>query len=118
MRTRTPLSPRLVNVLQRSADQMDLKGQTFHVALHVDDGRLVGYAQFRPVPDRAKPVLVTVLSPHMRPSGADLTHMLKAGNLLTPSELETRSLLHTEPSNYETPMHAISRAFFEPKGRL
>lgn len=118
MRERTPLSPRLVNVLQRNADQLNLQGQTFHIPLRVDGGRLVGYAQFRPVPDRPKPVLVTVLGPQMRPRGADIEHMLKSGQMLTPPSPPKRPLLESRPGSSETPLHAMSRAFFTPSGDL
>lgn len=108
----------MVEVLQRRADQLDLRGQTFHIPLRVDQ-QLVGYAQFRPVSDRRTPVLVTVLGPQMRPKGTDITHMLKTGNLYQSAapEQEKRHLLESRPGSGETPLHAMGRAFFQPPVR-
>ena len=66
-----------VERLQRLVDTLALDPGTYHLPLRRGD-RLVGYAQFKSVPDRRSPVLATVLSPDMRPGGYDLEPVLQA----------------------------------------
>lgn len=66
-----------VDRLQRLVDSLALDPGTYHLPIR-HEGRLVGYAQFKAVPNRAGPVLATVLGPEMHPGGYDLEPVLQA----------------------------------------
>lgn len=65
-----------VDRLQRLVDTLALDPGVYHLPIR-HDGRLVGYAQFKSVPNRRAPVLATVLSPDMTPSGYNLDDALR-----------------------------------------
>lgn len=80
MEERTPFHRSYVNQLQLAADMLPLNGEAYHLPLRAKDGTVAGYAQFKRVPNRNKPVLATVLAPHMTPGGENIESMLKHGS--------------------------------------
>ena len=76
MKERTDLHPSFVGVLQRAADTLDLPEGSYHIPLRTKDGTVFGYAQFKSVKNRPKPVLATILGGTMKPGGRDLSEML------------------------------------------
>ena len=80
MEERTPFHRSYVDQLQLAADMLPLEGSHYHLPLRAKDGTVAGWAQFKRVPNRKKPVLATVLAPHMRPGGQNIEEMLKQGS--------------------------------------
>lgn len=131
MEERTPFARGNVRPLQRAVDSMGLPPGSYHIPLRGRDGRVLGYAQFKSVPNRNAPVLATVLGPAMRPGGVDLGAVLKTANLtpetnVTPEavgkfdtdDLDPRppeslawNLAHTLAGRQETKSYAVRRAF-------
>jgi hypothetical protein len=60
------------NQLQLAVDTLKLTGEAYHLPLRDQSGKVVGFAQFKRVPDRKTPVLATVLGPKMKPRGVDV----------------------------------------------
>lgn len=83
MEERTPFHRSYVDQLQLAVDMLPLKGSAYHLPLRAKGGGVAGWAQFKRVPGRKRPVLATVLAPSMRPSGQNIEEMLKQGS--TPS---------------------------------
>lgn len=79
MEERTPFHRGYVDELQRTVDMIPLSGESYHLPLRDKDGQVAGYAQFKRVPNRKRPVLATVLAPHMNPGGVNIEAMLKQG---------------------------------------
>lgn len=77
MEERTPFHRSHADIIQRAVDYMDLAPGAYHLPLRDKAGVVVGFAQFKGVPNRKKPVLATVLGATMKPSGKDLESMLK-----------------------------------------
>lgn len=73
---RTPFHRSYVNHLQLAVDSLGLTGAHYHVPLRNNKGAVVGFAQFRRVPNRANPVLTTVLGPNMSPKGQSIEQLL------------------------------------------
>ena len=96
MTERTPFNKKYVDLLQKLVDTMQLTTiDEFHLPLRDHTDALQGYAQFKKVPNRKYPVLVTVLNKNMKPRGANLEHMLKPGQnklsgLFTTDQLSPR----------------------------
>jgi len=76
---RTPFPRSHVDELQRSVDALGLDPGTYHLPLRHRDGTVLGYAQFKAVPERRAPVLATVLGPTMKPGGFDIEDLLRGG---------------------------------------
>lgn len=72
MEERTPFHRSYTNQLQLAVDTLKLTGEAYHLPLRDQSGAVVGYAQFKRVPDRKTPVLATVLGPKMKPRGVDV----------------------------------------------
>lgn len=72
MQERTPFPADLVDTVQKEVDAKKLPKGNYHVPLLDAKGFLRGYAQFKSVPNRALPVLATVLAPTMQPSGPSI----------------------------------------------
>lgn len=72
---RAGLPPEHVDRIQRLVDALALDPGSYHLPIR-HEGTLVGYAQFKSVPNRRAPVLATVLGPEMRPGGYNLEHVL------------------------------------------
>lgn len=131
MEERTPFSRSNVRPLQRAVDTLGLPPGSYHVPLRGLDGQVLGYAQFKSVPGRAHPVLATVLGPHMRPGGMDVSSFVKSagptpetnvtpmaeGKFDTdhidprPPESKAWNLAHTLAGRQETKSYALRRAF-------
>ena len=79
MEERTPFHKSYVDQLQRAVDTLPLEGDHYHLPLRAKDGTVAGWAQFKRVPNRERPVLATVLAPHMRPGGQNIETLLKQG---------------------------------------
>lgn len=77
MEERTPLHRSHADHLQLAVDSLKLTGEAYHVPLRGHDGAVIGYAQFKRVPNRANPVLATVLGPEMKPRGLNVEPLLK-----------------------------------------
>jgi len=77
MEERTPFHRDGVDELQRVVDQIGLPPGVYHIPLRGKGGEVLGYAQFKGVPNRASPVLATILAPYMRPGGTDLSALTK-----------------------------------------
>jgi hypothetical protein len=74
---RTPLPRSTIRPLQAAVDKMGLPPGSYHLPLRDKDGKVVGYAQFKAVPRRDRPVLATVLGKYMSPSGQNIESMMK-----------------------------------------
>lgn len=129
MEERTPFARDNVRPLQQAVDTLGLPPGSYHVPLRGRDGSVLGYAQFKGVPDRASPVLATILGPQMRPGGVNLETLVKSGALETnvsplaeglfdtdqrdprPPEARTRNPLHALSGREETSEYAMRRAF-------
>lgn len=77
MEERTPFHRSHADHLQLAVDTLKLTGEAYHLPLRGQDGEVVGYAQFKRVPDRKTPVLATVLGPKMKPRGENVELKLK-----------------------------------------
>lgn len=77
MEERTPFHRSHADHLQLAVDTLKLTGEAYHLPLRDNAGKVVGYAQFKRVPDRKSPVLATVLGPSMRPRGENVEGMLR-----------------------------------------
>lgn len=77
MEERTPFHRSYADDIQMVVDTLDLKGQEYHLPLRSRGGKVEGYAVFGKVPNRGRPVLKTVLAPHMKPSGQNIEAMLR-----------------------------------------
>jgi hypothetical protein len=130
MEERTPFSRDNVRPLQRAVDMMGLPPGNYYVPLRGRDGTILGYAQFKGVPNRKHPVLATVLGPEMRPSGVNLSTLVKdaaapetnvtplaEGKFDTdqidprPPESRAWNLAHELAGSQETKRYAMRRAF-------
>lgn len=80
MEERTPFHKTYVDQLQRAVDTLPLEGDHYHLPLRSKDGTVAGWAQFKRVPNRERPVLATVLGPQMKPGGQNIEAMLKQGS--------------------------------------
>jgi hypothetical protein len=76
---RTPLPRSTIRPLQAAVDKMGLPPGTYHLPLRGKNGEVVGYAQFKAVPNRDRPVLATVLHKYMSPGGQNIERMMKTG---------------------------------------
>lgn len=82
MKERTDLHPGHVDLIQRAVDTLGLGPGTYHLPLRAQAGHVIGYAQFKSVPNRKTPVLATVLGPEMTPGGTDIERMIKLNALV------------------------------------
>ena len=127
---RTPLPRSTIRPLQAAVDKMSLPPGSYHLPLRDKDGALVGYAQFKGVPNRDRPVLATVLHKYMSPSGQNIEKMMKTGSqpetnvtprsegLFSTDRLDPRSpesrawnLAHERAGSGETKEYEITRMF-------
>lgn len=77
MEERTPFHRSHADHIQLAVDTLKLKGEAYHLPLRDKDGKVLGYAQFKRVPDRDTPVLSTVLGPKMKPRGENVEPKLR-----------------------------------------
>jgi len=79
LQERTMLDPALIPLLQAEAGRVSefVSPGHYYLPLH-QDGRGAGYAAFKTVDTAKGPklVLATVLAPHMRPRGENLSHLM------------------------------------------
>lgn len=73
---RTEFHPSHVDLIQRAVDTLSLGEGSYHLPLRGQDGGVLGYAQFKSVPNRKSPVLATILGPEMRPGGHNIEQMI------------------------------------------
>lgn len=131
MEERTPFSRSNVRPLQRAVDTLGLPPGSYHIPLHGRNGEILGYAQFKSVPNRRHPVLATVLGPDMTPTGTNVSTYVKAAGIapetnvtpmaegkfdtdnLDPRPPESRAwnLAHTLAGRQESKVYATRRAF-------
>lgn len=97
--------------VQRAVDTLGLSKGVYHLPLRTSKGTLVGYAQFRSVPNRKSPVLVTVLGASMRPSGQNIESMIKLNGFRETSEMLAPIRHRESPGRQESDGYAIERAF-------
>lgn len=127
---RTSLGKDNISPLQQAVDFLGLSPGAYHLPLRGKDGSVLGYAQFKGVPNRKGPVLATVLAPHMTPGGTNLetwTKSAMAPETNVPSrakglfDTDTREPLapeslawegtHATDTNKEPLEYALRRAF-------
>ncbi len=128
---RTPFSRNNVRPLQRVVDSLGLPPGSYHIPLHGRNGEVLGYAQFKSVPNRKHPVLATVLGPEMTPTGTNVSSYVKVSGLspetnvtpmsegkfdtdhIDPRPPESRAwnLAHTLAGRQESKQYAMRRAF-------
>lgn len=127
---RTPLPRTVIRPLQATVDKMGLSPGSYHLPLRDQHGTVVGFAQFKAVPNRDRPVLATVLGRHMRPGGQNIESMMKAAeqpetnvsaraeglfstDQLDPRRPESRAwnLAHTQAGNNATQEYETRRMF-------
>ena len=77
---RTPLPRATIRPLQAAVDKMGLSPGSYHLPLRDKGGEIVGYAQFKAVPNRDRPVLATVLGRYMSPRGENIERMMKTSS--------------------------------------
>lgn len=92
MEERTPFHKSHADLVQSAVDLLDLDPGAYHLPLRHKDGSVAGYAQFKTVPNRPRPVLATVLGPQMKPGGTNIEHLLKTGH-----EPETNATMDKPP---------------------
>lgn len=108
MEERTPFHKSYVNHLQRAVDTLDLKEQSYHLPLRHQSGAIAGYAQFKKVPNRERPVLATILGPQMKPGGTNLEPLMKLSG--EPETNEGTSQAHFDTDNRDPiPREALGR---------
>lgn len=93
---RTPLHKGNIEPLQRAVDFLGLSPGSYHLPLRGKDGQVLGYAQFKGVPNRKGPVLATVLAPHMKPGGTNLEAWTKQAALATNTSPRASGLFDTD----------------------
>lgn len=93
---RTPLHKGNIEPLQRAVDFLGLSPGSYHLPLRGKDGQVLGYAQFKGVPNRKGPVLATVLAPHMTPGGVNLETFTKKAELATSGTPRQSGLFDTD----------------------
>ena len=127
---RTSLPRSTIRPLQAAVDKMALSPGSYHLPLRGKDGNVVGYAQFKAVPNRDRPVLATVLHKYMSPSGQNIESLMKTGSqpetnvtpraegLFSTDQLATRlpesrawNLAHQRAGSGETKEYEIGRMF-------
>ena len=127
---RTPLSRSRIRPLQAAVDKMGLSPGSYHLPLRDKDGEIVGYAQFKAVPNRDRPVLATVLHKYMSPGGQNIEKMMKtssqpetnvsprAEGLFSTDQLDPRrpesrawNLAHQPAGSQESKEYEIGRMF-------
>jgi hypothetical protein len=130
MAERTPFKKGYVDELQKAVDMLPLEGPQYHVPLRTKDGVVAGWAQFKRVPNRTRPVLATVLGPNMVPNGPNIEAMLKSSSAPGTNDAANESGLfdtdHIDPRppestawnrrhqhlfSREIPNYALNRAF-------
>ncbi len=77
MEERTPFDRSKVDKLQKAVDMAKLKPGVYYIPLRSANGEIRGYAQFKGVQGRNTPVLATVLSAFMTPSGVSIETKLQ-----------------------------------------
>lgn len=105
MEERTPFHRSHVDVLQRAVDSMGLDPGSYHLPLRGKDGGVLGYAQFKGVPNRKTPVLATVLGPKMKPGGSNIEEMLKLSATPPLEFLRTEAIPAVRPT--KNPFNAL-----------
>lgn len=111
MRERTELHPGHVDLIQRAVDTLGLPKGAYHLPLRNRDGSVIGYAQFKGVPNRKAPVLATVLGPGMKPGGQDIEAMIKLNHFVEVDEMRAPVGPLERPGRQETGGYAVDRAF-------
>lgn len=80
LQERTRLPPDLIPMLEAKADQLSdqVPEGYYYLPLQGPAGEHVGYAAFKTVPGypRSRLVLATILAPHMKPKGTNLSHVM------------------------------------------
>lgn len=108
MEERTPFHKSYVNHLQRAVDTLDLHESSYHLPLRHQSGEVAGYAQFKRVPNRDKPVLATILGPKMKPGGLNIEPLMKLNS--APDTNEYGSQAHFDTDNLDpVPREALGR---------
>ena len=111
MAERTDLHPGHVDLIQRAVDTLGLPKGSYHLPLRQRDGSVIGYAQFKGVPNRKAPVLATILGPAMRPGGQDIEKMIKLSRFVENDEMQAPVGKLERPSRQETGDYTVDRAF-------
>lgn len=111
MQERTELHPSYVDLVQRAVDTLALPKGSYHLPLRHRDGSVIGYAQFKGVPNRKAPVLATVLGPKMRPGGQDIEAMIKLNQFVEADAMRAPVGKLERPGREEGDSYAIHRAF-------
>jgi hypothetical protein len=134
---RTPLPRSTIRPLQAAVDKMALSPGSYHLPLRGKDGEVVGYAQFKAVPNRDRPVLATVLHKYMSPSGQNIEKMMKtssqpetnvtprAEGLFSTDQIDPRrpesrawNLAHQRAGSQESKEYEIGRMFDQMRHTL
>lgn len=111
MRERTDLHTSHVDLIQRAVDTLGLPKGSYHLPLRRRDGEVIGYAQFKGVPNRRAPVLATILGPAMKPGGQDIEAMIKLNRFVEADPMKTLVGPLTRPGRQETGSYTLDRAF-------
>lgn len=116
---RTPLHRSHVELLQGAVDMLGLPKAKFHLPLRNKDGSTMGYAQFRGVENRDRPVLVTILGPQMKPGGEDISRMLYKSSeaLATNVARRQNALFETDQRDPQPPESIADAGPHERSGR-
>lgn len=96
MEERTHFHKSYANQIQMAVDMLRLEGDHYHLPLRHQNGTIAGYAQFKRVPNRAHPVLATILGPQMKPGGQDVEAMMKFSSAML-SGYVPENTLDTKP---------------------
>jgi hypothetical protein len=109
---RTPFARDNVRPLQQVVDSLGLEGGVWHLPLRGRDGQVLGYAQFKTVPNRKGPVLATILGPTMRPGGQSLEQYTKRAaysEVIPPERHQLLTHGNEQPADYAI-RHGFDRA--------
>lgn len=105
-----------VDLIQRAVDTLGLEHGTYHLPLRHQDGRVLGYAQFKSVPNRKYPVLATVLGPEMSPGGVNIEDRIKLGRFVENQAAESPPM--TEATRKQPPTDYLTRRAFTPPAKM
>ncbi len=97
MEERTPFDRSKVDKIQQAVNVAGLKPGVYYLPLRSANGEIRGYAQFKEVKGRNSPVLATVLSAFMTPSGVSIETKLKLSAAFDTDQIDPRppgSLAH------------------------
>lgn len=116
LKERTKFPPQTLHDLRKDLRRLELPAKAYYKPLRDDSGVVVAYAQIRRVPNRKHPVITTVLSNHMAPSGYNMD-LLDKRAVLEPETNATPIASGKFDTDHIEPRMPESSAWNEQKSR-